>query len=69
MAVKLLEQDSEVLQIELGFKGNQLDSMIMKDTFGQETRLNFTGIKRNPALASGLFRFEEGIGGDFLQFD
>ena len=64
-----LEQDSEVLQIELGFKGNQLDSMIMKDTVGQETRLNFTGIKRNPALASGLFRFEEGIGGDFLQFD
>lgn len=64
-----LDKDSEVLQIELGFNGKQLDSMIMKDSFGQETRLNFSGIKRNTALSNGLFRFEEGVGGDFLQFD
>jgi len=67
--LKPRENDSEVLQIELGFMGKQLDSMIMKDTFGQETRLDFSGIKRNSVLSNGLFKFEEGVGGDFLQFD
>lgn len=67
--LKPRETDSEVTRIEIGFSGKQLDSMIMVDTFGQETRLNFSGIKRNPRLADGLFKMKEDIGGDFLQFD
>ncbi|WP_295453973.1 outer membrane lipoprotein chaperone LolA [uncultured Thiodictyon sp.] len=61
--------DSEVVRIELGFGPTGLESMMMKDSFGQDTRLNFSDSKRNPALDAALFKFDEKTGGDFLSFD
>ncbi|WP_295385424.1 outer membrane lipoprotein chaperone LolA [uncultured Thiodictyon sp.] len=61
--------DTEVVRIELGFGAAGLESMIMQDSFGQDTRLNFSAAKRNPALDAALFKFNEKTGGDFLSFD
>lgn len=63
------DKDTEVVRIELGFGGKELDSMIMVDSFGQETRLDFSGTQRNPKLAPGLFKVDEKAVQDFLSFD
>jgi outer membrane lipoprotein carrier protein len=62
-------EDAEVTKIELGFGQTGLESMIMVDSFGQETRLNFGHTKRNPILDLGLFKIDEKAVGDFLSYD
>ncbi|WP_295437583.1 outer membrane lipoprotein chaperone LolA [uncultured Thiodictyon sp.] len=62
-------KDTDIVRIELGFGSTGLESMIMEDSFGQETRLNFGQTKRNPILDLGLFKMDEKTGGDFLSFD
>ncbi len=61
--------DTDVVKIELGFGGKELDSMIMEDSFGQMTRLNFSGTQRNPTLDPQLFKVDKGAMDDFLSFD
>ncbi|MBS1201546.1 MAG: outer rane lipoprotein carrier protein LolA [Chromatiaceae bacterium] len=61
--------DTDVVKIELGFGGKELDSMIMEDSFGQMTRLNFSATQRNPSLDPGLFKVDKGAMDDFLSFD
>ena len=63
------DKDTEVVRIEIGFGGKDLDSMIMTDSFGQETRLDFSGTQRNPKLDPGLFKVDEKAVQDFLSFD
>jgi outer membrane lipoprotein carrier protein len=43
--------------VRMGFKGNDLQAMELKDNFGQTTLLRFTNLQRNPALGASLFRF------------
>lgn len=62
-------QDTDVLRIELGFGEDNLESLIMEDSFGQTTRLNFTGAERNATLSADLFKMEQGSMDDFLSFD
>jgi outer membrane lipoprotein carrier protein len=62
-------QDTDVLRIELGFGKDNLESLIMEDSFGQTTRLNFTGAERNATLSPDLFKMEQGAIDDFLSFD
>ncbi|RKT44817.1 LolA family protein [Thiocapsa rosea] len=62
-------QDTDVLRIELGFGKDNLESLIMEDTFGQTTRLNFTGAERNAKLSPNLFKMDQGAMDDFLSFD
>lgn len=69
VALKPKATDSDIVRIELGFGAEGLDSMIMEDSFGQETRLNFSGTKRNPSLDPGLFKIDEKAISDFLSFD
>lgn len=67
------DEDTEILRIELGFGNDlgqdRLDSIIMVDSFGQETRLNFSGSQRNLALAPDLFRIDPRAMDDFLRMD
>lgn len=70
--VELIPRDpeSDVTRIELGFgRTDRLESLIMEDGFGQNTRLNFSQVVRNPTLDPGLFRMEQGAMDDFLSFD
>jgi len=62
-------KDSEIVRIELGFGATGLESLIMEDSFGQQTRLNFGRTKRNPILDLSLFKMDEKAGGDFLSYD
>ncbi|MFB1489996.1 MULTISPECIES: outer membrane lipoprotein chaperone LolA [unclassified Thiocapsa] len=62
-------EDTDVVRIELGFGKENLESLIMEDSFGQTTRLNFTGAERNAKLSLDLFKMEQGAMDDFLSFD
>jgi outer membrane lipoprotein carrier protein len=53
-------------QIRMGFKGADLDTMELKDQFGQLTVIRFTGLKRNPTLAPDLFTFTPPQGADVI---
>ncbi|MBK1718816.1 outer membrane lipoprotein chaperone LolA [Thiocystis violacea] len=63
------DPDTDVVRIEIGFGKDTLDSLIMEDGFGQETRLNFTGARRNVALKPELFKIDQRTVDDFLPFD
>lgn len=69
--VELIPKDKEtdVVRIELGFNQDTLDSLIMEDSFGQETRLNFTGTQRNVSLKPELFKIDQSAVDDFLSYD
>lgn len=53
-------------QIRMGFKGADLDTMELKDQFGQLTVIRFTGLKRNPTLSPDLFTFTPPKGADVI---
>lgn len=52
--------------IRMGFREGQLIQMQLADNFGQTTRLTFSQIKKNPALAEGRFRFTPPKGADVM---
>jgi outer membrane lipoprotein carrier protein len=52
--------------IRLGFKGDTLQAMELKDNFGQTTVLRFSNLERNPAMGSSLFRFTPPKGADVI---
>jgi outer membrane lipoprotein carrier protein len=43
--------------IEIGFKGRNLSTMVLHDSFGQTTRLEFNDVRRNPTVSNDKFRF------------
>ena len=51
-------------EIRLGFDGDTLRVMELKDAFGQLTRLRFAKVERNPKLAPTLFQFTPPEGAD-----
>lgn len=53
-------------EIRLGFEGETLRVMELKDAFGQLTRLRFAKVERNPELEPGLFRFTPPKGADIF---
>ncbi|MBN2887252.1 MAG: outer membrane lipoprotein chaperone LolA [Chromatiaceae bacterium] len=61
--------ESDVTRIELGFGAEGLESLIMEDSFGQTTRLNFSAIKRNEALDAGLFAVDQRLMNEFISLD
>ncbi len=52
--------------VRLGFKGDSLQAMELKDNFGQTTLLRFSNLERNPALGGSLFRFTPPKGADVI---
>jgi len=62
-------KDTDVVKIELGFGRKELESMIMEDSFGQTTRLDFSATRRNPRLDPELFEMEKGSMDEFLSLD
>ncbi len=53
-------------KVRMGFKGDDLQAMELKDNFGQTTLLRFSNLERNPALGASLFRFTPPKGVDIL---
>lgn len=52
--------------VRMGFKGNALQAMELKDQFGQTTRLSFSHLERNPRVDPQTFRFDPPKGADVL---
>ena len=52
--------------VRMGFKGNALQAMELKDQFGQTTRLRFSKLERNPKVDPQSFRFDPPKGADVL---
>ncbi|QKT02356.1 outer membrane lipoprotein chaperone LolA [Ectothiorhodospiraceae bacterium 2226] len=52
--------------VRLGFRGDTLHIMELKDNFGQTTRLEFSQLQRNPRLDRALFQFEPPPGVDVV---
>lgn len=53
-------------KVRMGFKGDDLQAMELKDSFGQTTLLRFSNLERNPSLGASLFRFTPPKGVDIL---
>ncbi|MCL2523699.1 MAG: outer membrane lipoprotein chaperone LolA [Betaproteobacteria bacterium] len=49
--------DSGFEQVRIGFAGNDLKAMELRDSFGQTTLIRFSALERNPALPPATFRF------------
>jgi outer membrane lipoprotein carrier protein len=58
--------DSGFEKVRLGFAAHELKAMVLHDSLGQTTRLNFSRVERNPRLPPGLFRFVPPAGADIL---
>ncbi len=52
------DKDAVVHDLLLGFAGDRLVRLEMRDEFGQRTTFVFRDIKRNPRLDAALFRFD-----------
>lgn len=59
--------DSQFAAIRLGFNAQaELVQMELDDTFGHKTRLQFSGMQRNPKIPDSAFRFTPPVGVDVL---
>lgn len=65
-ALKPLGDEVSFTEIRLGFEGDTLRVMELKDAFGQLTRLRFVNVERNPVLAPSLFQFTPPEGADIF---
>ncbi|MDH5379186.1 MAG: outer membrane lipoprotein chaperone LolA [Gammaproteobacteria bacterium] len=66
--VKLLprKQDASFNEIRIGFKNNQINTMVLVDNLEQITRISFSKIQRNPKLTGNLFSFKVPDGVDVI---
>lgn len=60
------EKESGFEKVVLGFKGNMLHEMEMRDSFGQITVIEFSKQEVNPKLNDKSFRFVPPAGADVL---
>src|SRR3990172_4730217 len=58
--------DTSFERVRLGFGKDDLQGMELVDNFGQTTRLDFTNLKRNPAVEQSLFTFTPPPGVDVI---
>ncbi|MDO4998005.1 MAG: outer membrane lipoprotein chaperone LolA [Neisseria sp.] len=53
--------------IRIGFKGDALAAMELKDGFGNQTQISFSGLNTKPNLARSAFKFTPPKGVDILK--
>lgn len=59
-------KDTDFDSVRLGFKGNLVQVMELKDALGNLTRITFSNIQVNPSLADSLFVFTPPAGADVI---
>jgi outer membrane lipoprotein carrier protein len=59
-------EEAQFASARLGFAGDALARMEMKDSLGQRTEISFEGWRRNPAFAADTFRFTPPAGVDVV---
>lgn len=60
-------RDTQFERIEIGFRDGLPAAMLLADSFGQQTRLTFSKIERNPKLGPDPFRFTPPKGADVIE--
>jgi outer membrane lipoprotein carrier protein len=59
-------KDSDFDSVRLGFKGEDVSEMELKDNLGNTTRITFDHIQRNPQVDDKSFRFVPPAGSDVI---
>ncbi|MBT9613160.1 MAG: outer membrane lipoprotein chaperone LolA [Burkholderiales bacterium] len=59
-------KDTMFAAVRMGFVGNTLKQMELKDSFGQTTVIRFDKLERNPKLATDQFKFAPPKGADVI---
>lgn len=60
-------RDGQIQSVKIGFKGEQLATLDIVDSFGQRSVLSFTGFQANPSLPADAFQFKAPKGADVVQ--
>lgn len=60
------DKESTFETVRMGFAGNTLAAMELKDSFGQTTLLKFSGLVKNPVVNPGDFKFTPPKGADVI---
>lgn len=60
------DPESTFESMRMGFSGNSLAAMELKDNFGQTTLLRFAKLEKNPRLAADVFKFTPPAGADVI---
>lgn len=66
VALKPGDEDAGYQQLMMAFDGTQLNTIVLLDGLGNETRLRLTGVVANSKLAESTFKFEVPEGADLL---
>ena len=61
------DERSDFRRVRIGMREGGLQRMVLEDTLGQVTVIEFTDVRRNPELDAGVFQFEPPDGVDVLQ--
>lgn len=59
-------KDSDFDSVRLGFKGEDISVMELKDNLGNTTRISFDHVERNPAVSDESFHFTPPAGADVI---
>ena len=59
-------KDTDFDSVRLGFRGDMVAAMELKDALGNLTRITFSHVQVNPALPDSLFRFTPPRGADVI---
>lgn len=60
------DKDNTFESVRMGFAGDTLAMMVLKDGFGQTTQIRFAALEKNPSLSSGDFKFTPPKGADVI---
>ncbi|MBU3740490.1 MAG: outer membrane lipoprotein chaperone LolA [Rhodoferax sp.] len=61
------QADGAVQRVRIGFRGAELSTLEILDSFGQRSLLSFSQFQANPALDPGLFQFRPPPGADLIR--
>lgn len=59
-------KDTDFDSVKLGFKGDEVAVMELKDKLGNTTRIRFENVQRNPSLDPATFHFTPPAGADVI---
>jgi outer membrane lipoprotein carrier protein len=60
-------KDGQVQNVRIGFKDGSLASLEILDSFGQNSRMSFSGLQVNSLLEPETFRFTAPVGADVVR--
>lgn len=60
-------RDGQLQSVRVGFKGDALAALDIRDNFGQHSAIRFENVQSNPALPAATFQFKPPAGADVVR--